>query len=170
MDASKDEHRIQEIVDNFTSKLFYHGHPINRTEAREEVGLPTVENPSLDVEELIWRLYLEYEQEIRLEEPFQPAMELLAQHPALQPGLPVVTPLATAKLAFIESELVRARQTEDGVTTMERTGNAAIAKFRHETARPTPGAYSDPQLHTHALLMNITQRADGRWVAVFRSC
>eukprot|EP00887_Chlorella_sp_A99_P004482 scaffold43.g4482.t1 len=72
----------------------------------------------------------------------------------------------TKALEFIESELVRARQTEGGVTTMERTGNAAIAKFRHETARPTAGAYSDPQLHTHALLMNITQRADGRWVAV----
>jgi conjugative relaxase-like TrwC/TraI family protein len=72
----------------------------------------------------------------------------------------------TKALEFIESELVRARQAERGMTTMARTGNAAIAKFRHETARPTEGAYSDPQLHTHALLMNITQRADGRWVAV----
>jgi len=72
----------------------------------------------------------------------------------------------TQALAFIESELVRARQAERGVTTMARTGNAVIAKFRHETARPTEGAYSDPQLHTHALLMNITQRVDGSWVAV----
>ena len=35
MDPRKDEHRIREIVDNLTSKLFYHGHPINRTEARD---------------------------------------------------------------------------------------------------------------------------------------
>nr|WP_028354590.1 MobF family relaxase [Bordetella petrii] len=69
-------------------------------------------------------------------------------------------------LEFLEKELVRARQTENGVTTMERTGNAAIAKFRHETARPTAGAYSDPQLHTHALVLNITQRADGSWTAM----
>ncbi|MCD0501381.1 relaxase domain-containing protein, partial [Achromobacter sp. MY14] len=69
-------------------------------------------------------------------------------------------------LEFLEQELLRARQTEQGITTTERTGNAAIAKFRHETARPTDGAYSDPQLHTHALLMNLTQRADGRWVAI----
>jgi len=74
---------------------------------------------------------------------------------------------AVAKaLEFIEAQLVRARQTEAGVTTMERTGNAAIAKFRHETARPTAGAYSDPQLHTHALIMNLTQRADGTWTAM----
>lgn len=72
----------------------------------------------------------------------------------------------TKALAFIEQELVRARHTEKGVTSTERTGNAAIAKFRHETARPTEGAYSDPQLHTHALVMNITQRADGSWAAI----
>ncbi|MCH1986474.1 relaxase domain-containing protein [Achromobacter xylosoxidans] len=72
----------------------------------------------------------------------------------------------TAALEFIESELVRARQTERGVTTTERTGNAVIAKFRHETARPTEGHYCDPQLHTHAVMMNITQRADGRWTAI----
>ncbi|WP_063588593.1 MobF family relaxase [Achromobacter ruhlandii] len=72
----------------------------------------------------------------------------------------------TKALEFLEQELLRARQTENGITSTERTGNAAIAKFRHETARPTEGAYSDPQLHTHALLMNVTQRADGTWVAV----
>ncbi|MFG0229440.1 MobF family relaxase [Achromobacter sp. 413638] len=72
----------------------------------------------------------------------------------------------TKALDFIEGELLRARQTSGGVTTMEQTGNALIAKFRHETARPTSGAYSDPQLHTHALLMNITQRSDGTWAAI----
>lgn len=72
----------------------------------------------------------------------------------------------TKALAFIEQELVRARHTAKGVTSTERTGNAAIAKFRHETARPTDGAYSDPQLHTHALVMNVTQRADGSWTAI----
>lgn len=72
----------------------------------------------------------------------------------------------TKALTFIEDELVRVRQKVGGVTTAERTGNAAIAKFRHETARPTKGSYSDPQLHTHAVLMNLTQRADGSWVAI----
>lgn len=72
----------------------------------------------------------------------------------------------TKALEFLEQELLRARQTENGITSTERTGNAAIAKFRHETARPTEGAHSDPQLHTHALLLNVTQRADGTWAAV----
>lgn len=73
---------------------------------------------------------------------------------------------AVAKaLELIETELLRARHKEGGVTSMERTGNALIATFRHETARPTKGAYSDPQLHTHALVMNLTRRADQSWVA-----
>lgn len=72
----------------------------------------------------------------------------------------------TRALEFVEAELVRARQTVNKVTTQERTGNALIAKFRHETARPTAGAYSDPQLHTHSLIMNITRRADGTWAAI----
>jgi len=103
MDPRKDEHEIEEIVDNLTSKLFFHGHPINRREAKEQVGLRTVEKTSQKVEQLMWNLYLDYEREIKIEEPFQPAMEFVAQFPALNAGQIAVTPVATAKLAFIES-------------------------------------------------------------------
>jgi hypothetical protein len=104
MDANKDEHRIREIVDNFTSKLFYHGHPINRTEAKREVGLPTVENPAPEVEELMWNLFVEYEAEMKLNQPFNPALEFLAYFPTLPVGQPMISPLATLKTAYIESE------------------------------------------------------------------
>lgn len=104
MDSRKDEHEINEIVDNLTSKLFFHGHPINRREAKEHVGLRTIEKTSLKVEQLMWNLYLDYERELKMEEPFQPAMEFVAQFPALTPGQTAVSPVATAKLVFIESE------------------------------------------------------------------
>ena len=51
MDAVRDSHKIDELVDKLTSKLYYHGHPINRTEARQDVGLSTIEIPSPEVEE-----------------------------------------------------------------------------------------------------------------------
>jgi hypothetical protein len=103
MDKRSEEHKIKEIVDSLTSKLYFHGHPINRREAKDEVGLRTVENPPANVEELMWRLYLEYEAEVRMEEPFQTTSEFLAQHP--QPLTPAgaLTPVATSRLAFIES-------------------------------------------------------------------
>ena len=41
---------------------------------------------------------------------------------------------------------------------VESTGKIVVAKFRHETSRE-----KDPQLHTHAVVMNLTQRADGKW-------
>jgi hypothetical protein len=103
MDKRSEEHKINEIVDNLTSKLFYHGHPINRAEAKEDVGLKTVEHPSAAVEKLMWSLYLDYEAEMKMEEPFNVASEFVASHPAALPPGGAFTPLSKAKLAFIES-------------------------------------------------------------------
>ncbi len=52
----------------------------------------------------MWQLYLDYEKEIRMEEPFNPASEFLAAFPALEPNQPKTTTPAAAKLAFIESK------------------------------------------------------------------
>lgn len=71
-----------------------------------------------------------------------------------------------ATLAYIERHAARGRQKERGKTHTEDTGNLIIAKFRHETARPTEDAPPDPALHTHAVIMNATQRTDGSWVSL----
>ncbi len=42
----------------------------------------------------------------------------------------------------------------------ETTGKFIAAKFEHDTARPVDG-YAAPQLHTHAVVFNVTERADG---------
>jgi len=42
----------------------------------------------------------------------------------------------------------------------ETTGKFIAAKFEHDTARPV-GGYAAPQLHTHAVIFNVTQRPDG---------
>ncbi len=73
--------------------------------------------------------------------------------------------VATA-LTYVEQHLAMGRRKENGKSRVEHTGNLIIAKFRHETARPTEDAAPDPHLHVHALLMNLTQRADGQWVAL----
>ncbi len=102
MNKPEDEHNVDEIVDSLTSKLFYHGHPINRKEAKEQIGLSTVIDPPTKVEELMWELYLQYETEMRLEEPFMVALEFLTQFPGI-PAAPQITPPATAKLVYMES-------------------------------------------------------------------
>src|SRR5487761_1194236 len=42
----------------------------------------------------------------------------------------------------------------------ETTGKFIAAKFEHDTARPVDG-YVAPQLHTHAVLFNLTERDNG---------
>lgn len=98
-----DAHKIDEIVDSLTSKLYYHGHPINRQEAAEHVGLNTIEQPSAAVEDLMWQLYLEYESEIKMEQPFLAAIEFTSQFPGKVAAGGSLGPVTTAKLAFIES-------------------------------------------------------------------
>jgi conjugative relaxase-like TrwC/TraI family protein len=43
----------------------------------------------------------------------------------------------------------------------ETTGRFIAAKFEHDTARPVDG-YVAPQLHTHAVVFNITERNNGQ--------
>jgi conjugative relaxase-like TrwC/TraI family protein len=47
-----------------------------------------------------------------------------------------------------------------GNNAAETTGKFIVAKFEHDTARPVDG-YAAPQLHTHAVIFNMTERSDG---------
>ncbi|MGO9402180.1 MAG: MobF family relaxase, partial [Terriglobales bacterium] len=58
-------------------------------------------------------------------------------------------------------ELERYTQARIGnVHAPETTGKFAAATFEHDTARPVEG-YAAPQLHTHAVIFNITERENG---------
>ena len=59
------------------------------------------------------------------------------------------------------SELERYTQARIGGNhPAETTGKFIAAKFEHDTARPVDD-YAAPQLHTHAVIFNVTERADG---------
>ncbi|EKL9959874.1 relaxase domain-containing protein [Vibrio parahaemolyticus] len=65
-----------------------------------------------------------------------------------------------AVLQYIESEYIVTRnrnRTKDTVE-YEKTGSLVAATFKHTTSRAL-----DPQLHTHCVVMNLTQRNDGQW-------
>jgi hypothetical protein len=67
--------QIESIVEHLTRKLYYHGHPINRREA-EEIGLD-VEWPPAAVETAMWDLYLAYEQDMNMDQFYDPIAEAL---------------------------------------------------------------------------------------------
>jgi hypothetical protein len=94
MDQTGDQHDIDQIVENLTSKLFYHGHPINRHEAKAAIGLTKVVDAPRTLERLMWNLYELYEQEMKLEEPFDVAMEFLSQYPSPPQAASAAPPMA----------------------------------------------------------------------------
>jgi len=69
--------------------------------------------------------------------------------------------VAVERAIAVTEERAQARKKVNGKSEVEQTGNLVVAKFRHETSRER-----DPQLHTHALVLNLTQRRDGEWRAL----
>src|SRR5216683_604468 len=83
--------------------------------------------------------------------------------------------IAAAERAITEVEhyaLARRRGGREHVVS----GNIVGATFNHIAARPVGDSEygPDPQLHTHVVLLNVTQRPDGKWcglspVEIYRS-
>lgn len=67
----------------------------------------------------------------------------------------------TTTLAYIEKENIQARYQIDGERRTFHTENALFATFNHLTSREL-----DPQLHTHCVLINLTQTPEGEFRAV----
>ncbi len=62
------DEQIKTALSELTTKLYFHGHPIHRGEAKS-LGLP-VEYPEKSVEDALWSLYLLFESDLDLERPF----------------------------------------------------------------------------------------------------
>jgi len=77
--------KINRIVESLNSKSYFHGHPINREEAKK-LGLP-IREMSADLEGAAWKLYEYYEKQMDLEKPFDAPTALNAAHPQ---GLPIM--------------------------------------------------------------------------------
>lgn len=86
---------IEDIVESLASRLYFHGHPINRTEAERELRLNIAKDVPPEVETAMWKLYEDYEAGFKNREAFQPWIDLASQAqpwsvPAGNP--PVTTP------------------------------------------------------------------------------
>lgn len=71
--------------------------------------------------------------------------------------------------AYIESRYGGHREKENGVSRVVNTGEMLFAVLSHYTARPVKEAedvFTDPNLHSHVLVMNTTQKKNGEWRAL----
>lgn len=64
----------------------------------------------------------------------------------------------TETLKIIEQQFVETRLNVNQRLHFQKTGNAVFATFRQAASRSL-----EPQLHTHCVLLNMTQSLDGKW-------
>ena len=61
-------------------------------------------------------------------------------------------------LSYLEREASQTRKKVNGRLESVRCDNFTVAKYRHHTSRA-----QDPQIHTHCVVMNMVQLANGEW-------
>src|SRR5688572_21052678 len=64
-------------------------------------------------------------------------------------------------LSYLERTAPRVRTKRGGILRLETSDNLLVARFNHDSSRAL-----DPQLHSHAVVLNVTQRRDGAWKAL----
>jgi hypothetical protein len=117
MTAEADVPKARGIAEALNKKFFHHGYPVSRSEAKE-IGLKiAAANPA--VEEAMWRIWLDMEEELKTRVPFNPVAELMSspvgaqlaeplQQVNLPPNLPpaVLQQLLPSILAQIQVQVV----------------------------------------------------------------
>jgi hypothetical protein len=76
MNPVKDKEKIENIIDTLVEKLYYHGHHITRNEAKSiKLNVKDAEKirdkNNNNLADLLWRLYLDYENDLKFYTPFK---------------------------------------------------------------------------------------------------
>lgn len=74
MKEPAEQQKARAITEALNKGYFHHGYPLARTEARQ-IGLK-VADPDLDLENLMWAVWLDIEAEMKCRIPFDPLVEL----------------------------------------------------------------------------------------------
>ena len=159
--SQKEEHEIDQIIDTLKSNLFYHGHPINRKEAKADLGLK-VKNARDDLAAVMWDLYVEYETALKMTEPFQPLHELETRLAAPAPAGPLTTPqivqqmqlLAQAGIAFGNVNEQQFVNLAAAMVPLVGAGGGQVPK--KAKLDKVPGAYVESAAHADVFLTDLT--------------
>ena len=98
-----EEEKLQSIIETLTEKIYSHGHAIGRKEAKD-IGLP-VDSADVKMEELMWTLYLEYEDFLQLNNPIDPETELSGLESKTLDNIPIAVIESTEKLHIFRDNI-----------------------------------------------------------------
>ena len=101
--SKMEEDKLQSIIETLTEKIYSHGHAIGRKEAKD-IGLP-VETADVKMEELMWNLYLEYENFLQLNDPIDPEIELGELERKTLDNIPIAVMESAKKLHIFKDNI-----------------------------------------------------------------
>jgi hypothetical protein len=159
MPTEADEHEITKIIDTLKSNLFFHGHPINRDEAKQDLKLKVIK-PSEEIEKLMWALYLDYEKALQMTDQFNALHEIDTRTQAPPVAPPTTAQIVQQMIQLAQQGLTLQQVTEDQlvklaaamvpiVTGVTAAGNT---KIKLEGIR---GAYVESQAHADVFKLDL---------------
>ena len=124
LDPEKDEAKINKIISILVEQLYYHGHHINRKEARE-IGLNVkdAEEISDELPKLMWDLYLNYEKDMKLQIPYKD--ELPKEGTKMELPIKYVESTVLSSFNIIEQEWIN-MNFPDGAKLINNNGQVAV--------------------------------------------
>lgn len=72
-----DVQKARSIAETLNKSFFDHGYPVSRREAKEDIKLP-IADENEEVEDLMWKIWLDIEEELKARKPFNPLTEALS--------------------------------------------------------------------------------------------
>lgn len=158
---TKPKHRS--LIENLSRQFHSHAYPVSRDEAIE-IGLAVTKTRDPALEGMMWRAWLELEQELQEREPFSPMAELLRSTAAAQLLAPVpqLSLPANAQLSYSQADLAAVKAEIQPVEPVDfRYIDAVIESPRLADACTTNGkilASRQPDLSVNYSVL-VTSRA-----------
>jgi hypothetical protein len=143
-----DAHKMNEIVENLASKLYFHGHPINRKEAKDDINLEVTLDLQPDLETGLWDLYKEYEAELENLTPFNPPSDIAAMQAAQQPPQPGQPQIPLSKDYTISHAIIESVRISSQFITKRRYTVLPLAAYSAAGSADDSGGHSVTRLES----------------------
>ncbi len=99
-----DAQTARTIAETLNKSFFNHGYPLSRREAKEDIKLSIAE-PDVQVEDLMWKIWLDIEKEFKARDIFNPLFEILSDQQQGPKLLRMVhQPIAAP---FVQSQIIQ---------------------------------------------------------------
>jgi hypothetical protein len=159
--SETEEHTMEEIIENMASKLYFHGHPINRKEAKDDLRLKVNMELPPALETAMWDLYKDFEEEFENQAIFFPAGDLAAMGTPPPPAgtqmpLPVNQPMQLQALMAAAQQAPPVEREYDLIHAMVESARLSSKFTTHRRYRMFTGVPAQPVIQEDILTQGWT--------------